>query len=110
MHEGPPNAFEKGPEPIPTQEEVRSVFEQLAGGEKYETVRELTDEKGLYLWDIIISVEDGSTEYSYMRAGRYREGQASETAIHVTFFDKTGTPVGGHSVAKYEKGEWELTP
>ena len=105
-----PEEVEKGPESIPTLEEVQSVFEQLIGEEKYEEVRRLEDEQGLYLWDIIVSGKEGNTEYSYMRKGRYPEGQSSATAIHVTFFDETDTPVGGHSVAKYREGDWQLTP
>jgi len=62
------------------------------------------------LWDIKILEEDGHTEYLYMRKGRYSEGgQASDTAVHITFFDKEGFPVSGHSVAKYIEGEWKLT-
>lgn len=110
MHEAPPNTFEKGPDSFPTPEEVKSVFEQLTGKENYEDIRKLEDEHGLYLWDIKISGEDGGTEYSYMREGQYPEGQASATAIHITFFDQESIPVGGHSVAKYENGEWKLTP
>lgn len=108
--EKPSNTFEEGPESIPTPEEVRSVFEQLIGEEEYEDIRKLEDEQGLYLWDIIVSGEDGNTEYSYMREGQYPEGQASVTAVHVTFFDEAGVSVGGHSVAKYIEGKWELTP
>ena len=37
MHEGPPNTFEKGPETIPTPEEIKSVFEQLI--EKRESIK-----------------------------------------------------------------------
>ena len=110
MHERSSNPFEEGAEPIPTPEEVQSVFEQLIGDEKYEDVRKLEDEQGLYLWDIIISGEDGNTEYSYMRKGRYPEGQASDTAVHVTFFSEAGVPVGGHSVAKHVEGKWRLAP
>ena len=110
MHERPPNTFEEELEAIPTPEEVQSVFEQLVGKEEYEDVRKLEDKRGLYLWDIKINGEDGDTEYSYMREGQHPEGQASTTAIHVTFFDQEGTPVGGHSVAKYVEGGWKLTP
>jgi len=110
MHEKPPNTFEVGPEFVPTSKEVQSAFEQLIGEEKYEDIRKLEDERGLYLWDIKIPGEAGDTEYSYMRAGQYPEGRASATAIHITFFDQEGFPVGGHSVAKYINGEWKLTP
>jgi len=107
MYEVPSNTIEEGPEPIPTPEEVRQIFEQLGIGE-YEEIRQLEDERGLYLWDVRASEEDA--EYSYMRRGQYSEGQASTTAIHVTFFDDGGVPVGGHSVAKLIEGIWELTP
>ncbi len=110
MREEPTNNFEKGPESIPTPEEVQSVFEQLIGEKGYEDVRKLEDEQGLYLWDIIVTGKDGDTEYLYMRKGRYSEGQASATAVHVTFFDEEGTPVGGESRAKYIEGKWKLTP
>jgi len=110
MHEGSPNNFEEGVENIPTPDEVESVFGQLVGQEGYEDIRKLEDEQGLYLWDIIISGEDGDTEYSYKRAGQYKEGQTPATAIHVTFFDEEGIPSGGYSVAKYVGGKWKLTP
>lgn len=102
MGEGEPGNFEKGPEAIPTPEEVLSVFEKLLKGVEYETVRRLEDEQGLYLWDIIVSEEDGWTEYSYMRKGRYPEGQASATAVHI--LDLRGT------VARWINGEWKMTP
>ena len=105
-----PESVENELESIPTPEEIQSIFEQLIGEKEYEDIRKLEDEQGLYLWDIIIPGEGGNTEYSYMRKGQYPEGQASVTAIHVTFFDEAGIPVGGHSVAKYIEGDWKLTP
>ena len=102
--------FEKGPEKAPTMEEVRSIFERLLGeGAVFEEVRMREDAEGLYLWDIKITGEDGETEYSYMRKGRYPEGQALRTAIHVTFFDTDGMPTGGHSVAHFVNGTWEIS-
>lgn len=113
MYEKPPNKLEEGLEDIPTPEEVQEIFEQLVGEKRYEDIRKLEDEQGLYLWDIIISKEDGEEdgdiEYSYMREGKYPEGQASVTAVHVAFFDKEGIPEGGYSVAKYIDGKWEMT-
>lgn len=103
--------FEESPERIPTSEEVQSIFEQLVGEKETVEVRKLEDEKGLYLWDITVAAADGTNEeYSYMRKGQYPEGQAHTTAVHVTFFDGEGIPVGGHSVAKYIDGKWNLTP
>jgi hypothetical protein len=90
---------------------VRSVFERLIGEKEYKETRKLHDDKGLYLWDVTISEEDGSTEYSYIGKGRYAVGGSSpDTAIHVTYYDNAGMPVHGSSVAKYKEGEWKLTP
>lgn len=104
------NNSEEGLESIPSVEEVRSLFEKLLEGQEFEEIRRCEDEQGLYLWDIKIPGEDGDTELSYMRKGRYKEGQASITAIHITFLDQEGNFVNGHSVAKYTDNSWELTP
>lgn len=106
---------EKNPEHIPTEEEVLAIFEKLVGGAEYEEIRKLEDEQGLYLWDIKITQEDGSIEYSYIRKGNYKErglagGSALETAIHLTYFDNDGIPVSGHSVYKLVDGKCKDTP
>lgn len=110
MNEKNLNNFEGGQESIPTPEQVREIFDRLIGEGKYEDRRKLEDEQGLYLWEAVVleKDEDGCTsEYSYIRAGRYSEGgQSSETAIHITYFDEEGIPIGGESVAKYKNGEW----
>ncbi len=99
-------------EHIPNAEEVRSLFEKILGGVKYETRRQLEDEQGLYLWEIKIPQEDGtSIEYEYCRKGDYKSrglagGSASETAIHVTFFDEDEIPESGHSVLKLIDNKW----
>jgi len=98
------------PEFIPTPEDIKFVFEELLKVENYETIRQLEDEQGLYLWDIKISEEDGYIEYSYTRKGIYPEVRASDIAIHLTFFNKEDFPISGYSVAKYIDGEWKLTP
>jgi hypothetical protein len=107
-----PNIIEAGTEAIPISEDVKLIFEQVIKGnlEEVKEGRKLEDGQGLYLWEKIIPGEDGDTEYAYMRKGEYPEGQASETAIHVTFYNREGIPAGGHSVAKYINGKWNLTP
>lgn len=95
---------------IQTLEEIKDIFKQLLGKQKYKIVRKLSDENGLYLLDIKVSKKNEYDEYSYMRKGRYPEGQASITAIHVTYFNMSGIPRGGHSVAKFENNKWRLTP
>ena len=106
---------EEKSEHIPTSEEVQSLFEKLVGEVEYEVIRKLEDEQGLYLWDIKIFQEDGSTEYSYIRKGNYKErglpgGSAAETAIHVIYFDKKGDSISGSSVCKFINGQWRNTP
>lgn len=110
----PKEEVENRPESIPTREEVVSVLEQLIGKETYTIARELADEKGLYLLEVNVTVpgEDGHTEYGYMRKGRHEKGgQASDTAIHTSFYDKDGEVIpGGTSVARYTEGVWVLIP
>ncbi|MFH2104634.1 MAG: hypothetical protein ABII72_00150 [Parcubacteria group bacterium] len=95
-------------ESIPTPEEVQSVFEQLVGGEEFTDRRKLEDEQGLYLWEIIVSREDGDVEYSYARKGRHGKEQASATAIGAYFFNKGGIPISGTTAARYEEGKWRI--
>ena len=110
MKEGLPNNFEKGLEPIPTPEEVHSIFERLVGEKKFVELRKLEDSRGLYLWEISIFEEGGNTEYSYMRKGQYKEGSTMETVVSVVFLDSENMSVSGHSVAKLIDGNWKLTP
>jgi len=111
-----PKVEKESPERIPTPEEVLALFEKLVGEAKFGERRRLEDEQGLYLWEIEITQEDGgTTEYSYIRKGNYKErglagGSASETAIHVTYFDNEGVPISGHSVSKLIDGKWIDTP
>ncbi|MFA5838836.1 MAG: hypothetical protein WC849_02770 [Candidatus Paceibacterota bacterium] len=98
---------------IPTLEEIKNIFKELLKGQKYKIIRKISDKKGLYLLDIKISKEDGygcHDEYSYMRKGKYPQGQSSVTGIYLTFFNRSGVPKGGHSVAKFENQKWVLIP
>ena len=110
-----PEIEKEKPEHIPTSEEVQSLFEKIVGEEKYEDVRKLEDEEGLYLWEVKITKEDGSVEYSYIRKGDYKSrglagGSASETAIHTTYFDNNGIPISGCSLFKLINDKWIETP
>lgn len=97
---------------IHTAEEVRLLFEEIIGETKYEEVRKLYDEKGLYLWEIKVAEENGSVGYEYIRKGNYREkrlagGAPLETSVHITWFDNDGLPISGTSVANFFNGKWE---
>ena len=63
------------------------------------------------MWEVKITKEDGSVEYSYIRKGDYKSrglagGSALETAIHIIYFDKNGMPVGGRSLFKLINDKW----
>ncbi|MBI1960920.1 MAG: hypothetical protein HYS43_01470 [Candidatus Liptonbacteria bacterium] len=110
MNARPPNTFEEGPELIPTHEEVRSVFEQLIGEEgrgemEREEIVRIEDERGLCVWGI----KAGDREYLYVRKGDHEKRySALETVINVVLLDNEGHPVGGHSVANFVGGKWEM--
>lgn len=104
----PQPTVEKQLEVIPTKEEVFAFFKRLLHGAEFKEARTRADEKGLYLWDVKIKKDDGEAEYSYMRKGRFPEGEARRTAIHVTFYDADGMPTGGEGVAVFEGGKWKI--
>lgn len=83
-------------ERIPTQEEVKQVFEKLLGIKGYEELKKKEDENGLYLWNVIIKGEKEDIEYSYIRKGNYPppDGSPLETAVHTWISDKDGMPLG----------------
>ena len=102
-------------EHIPTSEEVLSLFEKLVGEAKYEEIRKLENEQGLYLWEIKIPETDGSVEYSYIRKGNHKEkriagGSPLETVISITYFNHDGFPTHGSTIYKIIDGEWKYTP
>lgn len=103
---------EQGPERIHTKEEVLSVISaHIEGARSIEVVKELSDEKGLYLLEARVEVESehDETHYEYMRKGSYPDGNATaETIIHVVFY-QDGDAIGGHNVVEYhdETGQWE---
>lgn len=102
-------ALESSFELVPFEEEISVLYERITKGKPYELIRKKEDERGLYLWDIKMTDpnERGETvEYSYMRKGKYKEGNAALTAIHVTIFDTDGMPVGGESVTQYLGDTW----
>ena len=109
MIEGIAHRFERGPDAITTEEEVRSIFEKLASGKAFTETRKLNDEAGIFLWDIEIPSEDGKTEYSFRR-GRMEVGELSGIRIDVAYYDADGMPISGHSAAKRIGRIWKLTP
>ena len=110
MSESAPDQFEEGPEHIPTSEEVLEVFKQLIGETEFAEIQKLEDERGLYLWEIKISAEDGHTEYAYSIRVRPGATEPPGPRIDVVFCDTEGVQISGSSVAKYINGQWRITP
>lgn len=104
---GIPQLIEKGPERILTSSEVMEGIGIFI--EETDIARELSDEHGLYLLEVITEgVEPGETiEYGYLRKGESPgHKDALETAIHRTYYSG-GVPVSGEKVAVFEDGKWK---
>ena len=104
-----PGGLDRGPDVVATEEEVRAIFDKLASDKTFSETRKLGDETGLFLWDVEIPTEDGKTEYSFRR-GRAEAGELPGIRIDMAYYDVSGTPISGHSVAKRIKRIWSLTP
>ena len=103
------NIFERGPEQIPTKEAVLDIIKGFE--ENTAIIREESDEQGLYLLEANVNGENPGeyTQYQYMRAGNFKEGQSLETVIHVVYY-QDDIPCGGHDVATFrsQTGIWEV--
>lgn len=105
MREKIPNNSAESSEKIHNEREVLDIFESIIQG-KYEILRGLEDENGLYILDVKTVDESGDiVMYTYIRAGKYPEGSSLETVIDVIFYSGD-IPVGGHPITKYKNGEW----
>jgi len=49
----------KTPERFPSQEEIKSVLETILAGKKYRELRVLSNENGVYFYEIEIVLENG---------------------------------------------------
>lgn len=104
----PHNKIESSHERILSREKILEALEQFAEGAI--PVRELSDEKGIYLLEVQQPGEKPGeiTEHCYIRKGGPQNGTRSEeTKINVAYY-QDGMPVGGSSVAALneETGEW----
>lgn len=109
MSEKLPTTPEAKPEEIPSPESIENMFWKLVEGGAYTERRKLSDEHGVYLWEITTpSKGDEHGEYVYVRAGEHTEASSNDTHIHVLFLDDNGAPTGGHTVAEFKSGEWEI--
>ena len=103
------NPTEKGPERIPTKEEVIEVIARYAEGAA--VVRELSDEQGLYLLEAKVNGKESGEiiQYEFMRKGTFpNHNESLETVIHIVYY-KDDAPVGGETIAFYNcgAGRWE---
>ena len=98
---------EKGPERIPSREEVLAIIGRFAEGAV--VVKERSDEQGLYLLEAEVKGEKPgeTTEYSYMRKGEFGNNSSQATKVNAVFY-ADGMPISGDSLAicDPETGEW----
>lgn len=105
------NTFERGPERIPTKEEVMGIILRCVEfPEKLTFLRELNDTEGLRLLDIRTEgKKPGETiEYLYTRKGLLPNGvPTAETSIEVSYY-QDGDIFFGERVAIYnaQTNEW----
>ena len=95
------------PSPEEQREEIAAVFEKILEGKEYKTLKELSDERGLTVWEIEVKTEEGTTEYLYTKKSDPVEGQVCDTKITSCLFDEEGMPTGGEDVAILEVGGWK---
>ncbi len=95
-------------ETTPSEEEIASVFKEL-GLENATETRKLTDEKGVYVWEVEIPSHEENIvmEFAYMRKGKYGNQGSTATEIHVTYYEN-GIPFNGTTAAKFENGKWRI--
>jgi hypothetical protein len=101
------------PEKFPSQEEIKSVFEVILQDANYKELRVLSNEQGVYLYEVEVALENGEKiEYNYQKATyNYRDtslppGAQFSASIHKTYYDVDGMPYGGDCVANYLDGTW----
>jgi len=96
------NPIENTPERIPTKGEVIEVISRFVKEPLF--VRELSDEQGLYLFEVKVEGEkpEESIHYEYMRKGVFPDGnQSASSVIHVVYYENE-LAVGGHNIADYD--------
>jgi hypothetical protein len=105
------------PEQFPSQEEVKSAFETILGGREYKELRLRSDDEGVHMYEIVITLENGEKrEYNYQKAKYdFREkslpvGAQFSASIHMTRYDADGIPYDGQCVANYLDGVWRYIP
>lgn len=104
----------KLPEQFPSQQEIKSIFEMMTQGKEYKEIRLKSNEEGVYLFEIEVTLENGEKrEYNYQKATyNYRDttlplNAQFSASIHVINYDSDGIPYGGECVANYRDGKWK---
>lgn len=93
---------------IPGRSETWKMLTSFIG-DHFVVARELSDEEGLYLWEIEAEDPDGSEVlYCYMRSGQFPEGFSTESQIDKIYLDSGRKPIGGEHVAEFRDGKWVI--
>lgn len=103
------------PEQLPSQAEIKFMFDTLLAGHSPKELRVLSDEKGVSVYEVEVTLENGEKiEFNYQPA-KYDHTDPSlppggrfSASIHATYYDADGMPYFGKCVANYLDGKWEM--
>ena len=111
----PPENLDSNLNKFPSQAEIKSIFDALLPGREYKELRVSSDEKGISIYEIEITLEDGEKiEFNYQPAKNDHtnpslpSGGRFSASIHATYYDKDGMPYTGKCVANYLDGQWTM--
>jgi hypothetical protein len=103
-------------ERLPSQAEVRSLFEAILNGKPYKELRVVNDEQGLSLCEVESTLESGErielnfqTAKNDYKAEGIPAGGRFSASIHVIVYDENNMPCGGSCMANYLDGRWVST-
>lgn len=101
--------FEGGPEKILTKQEILDFITKYIEG--WEVVDERSDEKGVYLLNVKVEVEDEPgkfVQYEYLRKGHFpNKNETSETHLEIVYYQDEEVYFADE-IAFYDEatGEW----
>jgi hypothetical protein len=92
--------------------EIKAKIEVLCGQEDPKILRALEDERGVYLYEVVTTDNQGDASvFSYRRAGDSQESKVANTLVDVAYFVgplEDDMPMGGTTLSNYDEmtGEW----
>jgi hypothetical protein len=92
-------------ERIFTAEEIREAIATLVEASTFLTLRELSDQKGLCVYEVqVAGTKEGEySNFMYIRKGDHGDkNESGDTSIHIAYYEDH-IPVGGDKIAVYDE-------